>query len=87
MQLRFVVKKVGIPDTKKFEYRVYDKLRGSFPYQTKDLGKVTQDHATDKLAQDEADRLTEQFGGMPEHKAKKKAAAVASSSGAGDDDE
>ena len=84
MQLRFVVKKVGIPDTKKFEYRVYDRLRGSFPYQTKDLGKVEQDHATDKLAQDEADRLTEQFGGMPEHRTKKKAPASVAAS---DDEE
>lgn len=69
MRHRFVVKKVAIHGTKnKFEYRVYDMLRGSFPYRTKDLGEVAQDHATEKDAQGECDRLTAEHGYLPAHK-------------------
>jgi len=53
-QLRFVVKKIG-----QF-FRVYDVGNASYPYQTGELGKVTQDVPEDQ-AQLEADRLNEKF--------------------------
>lgn len=79
MQLRFVVKKVSIPNTKKFEWRVYDKMSGSFPYATKELGTVAQDHPNEPEAQSEADRLTAKFGYKTVPKpARRKASAVGS---------
>jgi len=53
-QLRFVVKKIG-----QF-FRVYDVGNASYPYETGELGKVTQDVPEDQ-AQLEADRLNEKF--------------------------
>ena len=57
-EVRFVVKKVDK------SYRVYDRVRGSFPYQIPELGKVLQviDQA---LAENEALRLNELVGIVP----------------------
>ena len=41
---------VVVSGTKKFEHRVYDKQRGSFPYR---IAELAQDHASEKDAQPE----------------------------------
>lgn len=54
-ELRFLARKIDAA------WRVYDKVRGSFPYHNKELGgKVLQD-VSQKEAQVEADRLNELF--------------------------
>lgn len=86
-RLRFVVKKVAIVGTKnKFEYRVYDQQRGSFPYRTPELGEVAQDHGTEKDAQTEADRLTETFGYVNEKAMSGRSAKRAAAAADNDDD-
>lgn len=53
-QARFVVKKIDSA------WRVYDYAAGSFPYRTQELGVVVQD-VSEKEAQDECDRLNDEF--------------------------
>lgn len=57
---RFSAKQLG--EGRHTVWGVYDKVRGSYPYQTPELGKVSQDHPTENAAQDEVDRLTATFG-------------------------
>ena len=54
---RFIVKKNDK------SYRVYDRLGGSYPYRTIELGTVLQD-VPELEAQAEADRLNEKFVGV-----------------------
>ena len=54
-EVRFVVKAID------HAYRVYDKMRGTFPYQTGELGVVTQD-VSEAEAELEAARLNAKVG-------------------------
>ena len=42
-------------------WRVYDRANGSFPFRTKELGEVAQEHETQALAESEANRLNDKF--------------------------
>lgn len=63
---RFLAKKVG--EGRAAIWGVYDIARGSYPYQTAELGLVAQDHAKEADAQVEAERLNTTHGGIDEVK-------------------
>ena len=62
-ELRFTIKNVPQPRRKE-NWRVYDTVTGSFPYDRPDIGQVQQDRPQAAEAQAEADRLNE-TGGTP----------------------
>lgn len=64
-ELRFVPKKQG--EGRTAHWRVYDRLRGSYPIRRPDLpGMVLEQHYTEKEATEIAQKLTDLAGYMPE---------------------
>jgi hypothetical protein len=78
LEFRFIPKRLG--EGRDITWRVYDLQRGCFPFQTPELGKVSQDfpgRPGEALAQAECDRLTAKVGGL-DQTAKRRAASKTS---------